>query len=376
MPLLTRSVSPDEAVASWPNVSAGAWSLFLAAETTAWPLSNRLGAAVSRLPDSVRAELDRATRLEVQRIMAARAELSVIDRIAESCDVEPVVLKGGAALVDGSPGFDLGDLDLLLPAEQIQRFGDALVEGGFAHHRAIAISYRSEGALPIELHDALEVGYAVQSAADVEHVPLASFRRLRRLTPAAHVLYMIQHSTTKHALRRGHLRDVLLIGSALDSCSTDERLEVERAVLASPMRELYAVTLALARATQSDGARTAAPVTDEFRRVVAGKYATSVWFPQGSPSLLPLFLDQVPHFVASAADARRLVFGYLKTGNPPGSRWHSPALARISAPLAHGLGVAARTPYRLMALSAACAVGSYIRWCYRQKWSSPTSAAR
>jgi len=376
IPLLTRSVGPDEAVASWPNVSAGGWSLFLAAETVAWPLSNRLGAAISCLPQPVRAELDRATRLEVQRIMAARAELAVVDRIADSCALEPIVLKGGVALADGSHGFDLGDLDLLLPAAQIERFAEALMDGGFNYHRAIAVSYTSDGALPIELHDALEVGYAVKPAAETEHVPLARFRRLRRLSPVAHVMYMIQHSTTKHALRRGHLRDVLLIGSTLDGCSAAERAEVERAVKASPMRALYGATLALARATQSDGARSPAPATDEFRRVAAGKYATSVWFPQGAPSMLPLFLDQVPHFVASVADARRLAFGYLRTGNPPGSRWHSPGLARISAPLANGLGVAARTPYRLMALSAACAVGSYIRLCYRWRWSETASASR
>lgn len=308
--------------------------------------------------------------------MAARAELSVIDRIAEGCGVEPIVLKGGVALADGSHGFDLGDLDLLLPAEEIERFGKALVDGGFAYHRAIAVSYTSDGALPIELHDALEVGYSVQPAGVTKHVPLARFRRLRRLSSAAHVVYMIQHSTTKHALRRGHLRDVLLIGSALDGCTAAEREEVERAVQSSPMREVYAATLALARATQCDGAHAPAPTTDAFRRVAAGKYATSVWFPQGPPSLLPLFLDQVPHFVASGDDARRLVVGYLKTGNPPGSRWHSPGLARISAPLAHGLGVLARTPYRLVALSAACVVGSYIRWCYRRRWSSATSATR
>jgi hypothetical protein len=287
--------------------------------------------------------------------------------------VQPIILKGGVALADGSHGFDLGDLDLLLPADHMEPFGHALVANGFTFHPAMGGSYTSDGALPIELHDALEVGYDVRQAADTEHVSFARFRRLRRLTPAAHVLYMIQHSTTKHALRRGHLRDILLIGSALEGCSAAERDEIERAVQASPMRHIYEATLTLARATQIDP-RSAAPEMDEFRRVAAGKYATSVWFPKGSPSLLPLFLDQVPHFVASGADARRLVVGYLKTGVPPGSRWHSSSLARVSAPLARALGAVMRTPYRLVALSAAGVAGLCIRFCYRWRWNHASAA--
>jgi hypothetical protein len=374
IPLLTRSVSPDQAIAAWPQVSSAAWTLFLAAETCAWPLSQRLGASVALLPDAARAELDRATRLELQRIMAGRAELALVDRIATQSDLAPIVLKGGVALADGSHGFDLGDLDLLLPLDEMKRLGDALVANGFTFHPAMGGSYTADGALPIELHDALEVGYAHEPAAKVESVTFAAFRQLRRLTPVGHVLYMIQHSTTKHALRRGHLRDVLLIGSTLDRCSAAERAEITRAVERSPMRHVYEATLDFASATQDDASRRPAPKVDEFRRVAAGKYATSIWFPHGSPSLLPLFLDQVPHFVASWADARRHVLGYLGTGVPEGSRWHSGRLAQLSAPLARTLGAAVRTPYRLMALSAAWAVGTYIRFCYRRPSTRATTA--
>jgi hypothetical protein len=331
-----------------------------------------LGASAARLPSDARVELDRAARLELQRIMAGRAELAVIDRVADSCGVQPIVLKGGVALADGSHGFDLGDLDLLLPAEDMERFGRALVEHGFTFHPAMGGSYKNEGALPIELHDALEVGYGVQSAAETGHVPFARFRRLRRLTPAAHVLYMIQHSTTKHALRRGHLRDVLLIGSTLESCTMAEREEIARAVQMSPMRQIYEATLSFARATQRDGTREPMSAVDEFRRVAAGKYAACVWFPRG-PSLLPLFHDHVLHFVASTGDARRLALGYLRTEVPEGSRWHWSSLARISPPLARGVGAVVRTPYRLVALTAAFAMGSYIRLNYRVRWRRQTS---
>lgn len=374
IPLLTRSVDPDAAVATRPQVPLDAWALFLAAETAAWPLSQRLGASISRLPNDARAELDRAARLELQRIMAGRAELTVIDRVADSCGVEPIVLKGGVALADGSHGFDLGDLDLLLPADEMDRFGRALVEHGFTFHPKLGGSYKSKGALPIELHDALEVGYGVQSAAETGHVPFARFRRLRCLTPVGHVLYMIQHSTTKHALRRGHLRDVLLIGSALDGCTAMEREEIARAVQASPMRRIYEATLSFARATQRADTCAPAPAVDEFRRVAAGKYAACAWFPH-EYSLLPLLHDHVLHFVASTSDARRLAVGYLGTEVPEGSRWHWSSLARVSPPLARGMGAAVRTPYRLMALAAAFGVGAYIRVCYRMRWRRATSRA-
>ncbi|MEP6733792.1 MAG: hypothetical protein ABJE10_24310 [bacterium] len=363
IPLLTRSIEPNEWAESAPRVSRDAWILFFAAETFAWPLARRLGDSVSLLPADAQTALTNAARLEMQRIMAARAQLDALDHVAALCYVQPIVLKGGVALADGSHGFDLGDLDLMLAPHEVEVFGRALVEHGGYHYNVRKGHYYADGALPIELQDKLEVGHGVKQLSELHTQRLSKYDRLCRLSPMGHVLYMIQHSTTKHALRRGHLRDVLLIGSALDACSTWELSAVESAVHESPMAHVYVPMLEFARATRVGDAPSGVLV-DVFRPIAASKYATSVWFPRGSPPLFPLLLDQIPHFVASSSDGWRLAIGYLTTGNPERSHWYWPPLARVSALLARAVGMVIRTPYRMLALAMAAIVGTYIRLFY------------
>ena len=366
IPLLSRSVGPEQSVASLPRVALDAWRLFLAAETCSGALAARLGAAAALLPADACAALQRASLLEVQREMAARAQLATLDVIAEQCEVEPAVLKGGVHAADGGEAFDLADIDLLLDGGDAATLGRALIDEGGYSFDARTAQYRSDGAITVELHTDLEVGYGVEIAMQTETVRLGGFRRLRRLSPGAHVVHCIQHSTTKHALRRGHLRDVLLIADALDDCSPADIAAVARALHGSRVDGVYAATLALAqsmRATSSSGAP-----ADPFVRMAAGKYATSVWLPLGAPSL-PLLLDHAPAFVASAADGWRVTKGYLTTEVQPASRWYSSRIARISPALATALGAIVRTPYRLVALGCAAVLGGVIRVVYALRWS-------
>jgi hypothetical protein len=103
--------------------------------------------------------------------------------------------------------------------------------------------------------------------------------------------------------------------------------------------------------------------------MAAGKYATSVWLPNGSPGF-PLHLDHVPHFVASWKDGWRLISGYLRTPVERESRWNSSAITRVSPRLAVVLGAIVRTPYRVVALGYALLVGMIIRANYRLRWRS------
>src|SRR4051812_47106843 len=96
-----RFLSSGDA-SGFPEVEPAAFHLFVAAEAIAWPLSQRLGAAAAGLPEYARDELTRAGREELQRIMAARAELAWLDRMAERAGVAPVILKGAVAVTDGS----------------------------------------------------------------------------------------------------------------------------------------------------------------------------------------------------------------------------------------------------------------------------------
>lgn len=372
LPLLARSVSPEDSAKTIPTVSPRAWALFLAAETVSRPLAARLGQFSALLPTSSQHALRHSAREEAQRVMAARAQLANIDQIAEWCALEPVVLKGGVHAADGGEGFDLGDLDLLLDSGDVVRFRQALVEqGGYRFHPRLD-QLKLDGAITVELHDHLEVGYGIELAGGTANQHLAGFQRLGRLAPAAHVAYCIQHTTTKHPLRRGHLRDVLLIADALDDCSAEELVQLETALRASRSRDVYLQTLTLARSLQPC-ATTTSPVLDPFTRFAAGKYATSVWFPSGSAAAFPLLLDHIPHFVAPPADAWRLIVGYLGTDVQALSRWNSPLLSRVAPRLAIALGTIVRTPYRIVALAYALIVGVAIRILYALVWRSLAS---
>jgi hypothetical protein len=350
-----------------PSVSLDAWAFFLAAETCPRSLSARLGSSASALPADARDVLQRAARAEVQRVMAARAQLVVIDELAERLGVEPVVLKGGVHAADGGEAFDLGDLDLLLQSADVAVFGRALLDhAGYVYDPRFG-QYKIEDGITVELHDGLEVGYGRDVVGGMESQALRGFRRLRRLSPAAHVSYCIQHTTTKHPLRRGHLRDLLLVADALDDCSPSELDAVQRALSSAASRALYAATFAVARLMQVHGSATVR-MSDPFMRIAAGKYAMALWFPKGSPAAFPLLLDHIPHFFASPGDAWRLVSGYLRTDVEEASRWNFAFVSRLSPRLAVVLGAVVRTPYRLVALGYACAVGMIIRGNYVVRW--------
>ena len=357
----------DDSARALPRVSPNAWSAFLAAECASCALSERLGNAVAHLPDSMRETLQRAARAETQRVLAARAQLAAIDQLADRCGVEPVVLKGGVHAVDGGTAFDLGDIDLMLDAGALGILGGSLIASGGYRHHARPDQYLAAGAIAVELHDGLHVGFGVDVAAGAESRPLHGSRRLRRLAPVAHVAYCVQHSTTQHPQRRGHLRDLLLIADALDDCTPAERDAVARALDESPWRVAYRQTLTLAAAMRA-GTLSAAPPDDPFTRHAAGKYAMSIWFVAGSGDAFPSLINHVPHFVASAGDGWRLVNGYLRTSVPPASRWYWPAAARFSTRLAEALGAVARTPYRVTALGYAFIVGMVIRWRVAFRW--------
>jgi hypothetical protein len=366
--LLARLESVEDSIAAIPRVSLDAWTLFLAAETFSRFLAARLGASAALLPAAAREVLERGAREEVQRVMAARAQLRAMDDIAERCGVDPIVLKGGVHAVDGGEAFDLSDVDLLLDTPGTAILGQALVEeGGYSFEKRSA-QHKLEGGITVELHDGLEVGYGIDVAGGTESQPLRGFRRLRRLAPVAHVVYCIQHTTTKHSLRRGHLRDLLLIADALEDCSVAELDGVREALSRSPERDVYLTTFALARSMQARPSG-GAPVSDPFARVAAGKYATSLWLPNGSPGF-PLHIDHALHFVASWGGAGRLINGYLRTPVQRESRWNSTLVSRVSPRLAVVLGAIARTPYRVVALGYAFLVGMLIRANYRVRWRS------
>ncbi|MDB4916027.1 MAG: putative nucleotidyltransferase [Gemmatimonadetes bacterium] len=346
----------------FPEVSVPSWRFFLATESCARHLVARLGSMAPTLPPAARAVLQTAARDETQRVMAARAQLMAMDGLAERLGLEPVVLKGGMHAIDGGDVFDLCDVDLLLPRDDIPPFTHAMQQAGYRFNPSLE-QLSMAGGVIVEPHYDLEVGYGVEVIGNGESVRMPVCRRLRRLAPAAHLAFCVQHTTTKHPLRRGHLRDVLLIADAMNDCSPAELADVRLALGHTTGAEVYLSTLDFA-----DSIRSHAPVHDPFVRVAAAKYATADWFPNGPTSDYPLQFDHVLQFVAPAAEWWRLVKGYLTTNRAPTSRGYSRTVARYSRPLAAGVAVMARTPYRLVALGNAFAVAMAIRICYALHW--------
>jgi hypothetical protein len=374
--LLTRSATPAEIVAQFPNPSSGAWTLFLATEAFSGALSARLRDAAADLPPQARDSLERSTRAEVQRVMAARAQLAAIDGICDECGIEPIVLKGGVHAVDGGEAFDLGDIDLMLASSDLHALQRAMVDRG-GYDLDIPPGFQvgtprgqlrtSEG-IVVELHDELDVGLGIPVLANTHATGsqrLHGRRRLRRLAPPSHLVYCVQHTTTHHPFRRGHLRDLLLIADAMDDCAPDE-LDSARALLhQGTAATVYEKTLILADAMRSGSP--AGSAEDSFRRTAAGKYAMSAWFPNGSASRFAPAIDHVMHFAESTTDARRLIAGHL-TKDYASTRSVSPAIARYSAPLAKFVGLAVRTPVRIMTLAKAFAVALVVRANYALRW--------
>lgn len=289
--------------------------------------------------------------------MTVRAQLGDIDRIGDALGVEPVVLKGAVAAVDGDEPVDLGDIDLLLTHPDFDALAGALVEEGFTRDAVIAV-FEAPNHMPIDLHDALDVGFGLTSVGGTDSVRLPRYRRLRRLAPVAHAIYSMQHSTTHHVVRRGHLRDVVLLADALASCSASQRREIDEAVATSPAADIYRKSLAI-----STG------IGDPFESIAAAKYAMAVRWPRGSGSLFPLRLHHVPFFVASTQDGWRIVRSYLAGDVPTRSRWYSTTVAQRAPRLAGWIAIAVRTPYRVVALAAAWAAALGIKRRYAQRWA-------
>ncbi|MEP6491711.1 MAG: nucleotidyltransferase family protein [bacterium] len=380
MSLLTRSVTPANAVAQFPDASLRAWELFLAAESCSAALTARLanaGPDSPALPVGARAALGHSALAEIQRVMAVRAQLAGIDAICDKYRIDPIVLKGGVHAIDAGDAFDLGDVDLWLSTEDVLVLQRAMVtEGGYeldlpaGHQFGVPRGQlRPKHGVAVELHECLDVGFGIPVLGDA-HVSrsqrLNGWRRLRRLDPTHHVVYCVQHTTTHHALRRGHLRDLLLIADAMDDCSPDELASARAMLRDSVARDVYLKTL-LAAGALRNGARAAA-TEDLFRRVAAGKYAVAAWFPKRpSTWALPLAFDHVIHFTESATDGRRLIAGLLTT-DFLSSRSVSPTLARYSERLARLVGFVVRTPSRLIGLVDALVVAAVVRINYALRW--------
>ncbi len=349
--LAGRAPGPAERAAL--GQSADAWRLFLAAECCALPLAGALRRAGTwdALAPAARDAADAAAARELQRVLAGRAALAELDGVAAALGIAPVVLKGGAALADGTP-LDLGDLDLLVGGDAAVALAAVLAARGYEPAPAGGALARP-GGIPVELHT-----HVVYSGAGPATAPLAGCRALRRLDGAPAVLLLLRHSVVHHPFRRGHLRDLVLIAHALGRCPPDAAEAVARACDADPAGPELADTLALARALHA-GAPAADPPA--VRRAAAHKYLLALGTWRRAVRLAPRWPDLLCAALDRPAVRHAPLRDALASQTLDDPRWAFPAIARHAPRLATSLGRAARVPYRTALVLCALGAGPFAR---------------
>ncbi len=256
---------------SGASASLATWELFLRSERCALPLRARL---IARSPSPLTAGVaqlpERLATVELQRALSARAQLLEIGRLAAAHDLEPIVLKGGIAVLGGDDPVDLADVDVLVRQEQSELLANLLNERGYGSTIAGSAAHLparfGPETVPIEVHFAIN---------DLEQIgelraraqPAPGSPGLWRLSPPDHLWHLLVHSVVSHPERRGCLRDLLLIKRAARQCSPTELDDVTRRIAGSSRGSALGAMLALAQ-----GAGSTADGTDCFRAEAAANY--------------------------------------------------------------------------------------------------------
>jgi hypothetical protein len=211
-----------------PGVAEDAWQLFLDVERCAAALRAAPGSGGLRS-----AVLDQAATADMQRSLAARAQLVSLASLAKQVGWTVVVLKGSVAVADGRPNH-LQDVDILV---QPVRAGEV------AREIATRLGLRPEGreksrhlpilggdaALPVEVHRSIDTrDTRLTERAWSRIIPLAGVPGLFRLSPVDHCLHLLTHVAIDHPDRRGRLRDALVLRDALKECSERDSQAIER----------------------------------------------------------------------------------------------------------------------------------------------------
>jgi hypothetical protein len=263
-----------------PEANERAWETFLRTERCAHPLRQVLCAArlADRLPSQAREALEARGVAEALTVLRLRHEAVQVGRLLEARGWRGMVLKGGAAVLDGACEVDLMDLDLLVPVHQASELAAALDGAGYRHDDpdfAPGTPNRHEMAARARgLGFVVEPHFDVVPPLGVDHwegaVPLP-YPALVRMAPANQLWHVLLHATLHHAERRGCLRDLVVAAAAVRGCGADELHEVERRCAAHPNGELPARMLRMARAM------VAGEPLDLFRREAATAYLVQLW---------------------------------------------------------------------------------------------------
>jgi hypothetical protein len=268
--------------------SADAWTFFLHVECCALPLVARLRErdTLARFDPDARAQILAAEARELQRVLAARLVIRELDAIGERAGVRFTLLKGGALVADPTQQpLDLGDVDALATPESTERAWRALMASGWSPNpggltpadglgsRPHFAPLRSERhQIPLELHARFDYGLPDGAAYASETAPIRGYRTLDRLAGARAIAATLRHSVVVHPHRRGHLRDLFLLGVLLRDLDDEQLHAIERDLRGDAQSVELLAMLAQSRAASRGEAL---PDPEALRPFVGYKYAVA-----------------------------------------------------------------------------------------------------
>lgn len=347
--------------ATHPTCSAATWKLFLGAERCALPLKNVLvqHGKWREMPPEVQQLIDATAVRELQEVLSARATLAEIDRLANALSLDVVVLKGGVAALSQSNAVALADIDVLATPSHAQVLAAKLDEAGYASYGGGSHQHLSKRTapetLPVEVHATLILqGEQWLEIAWKRLTPLEGMTVLERLSPLDHLWHLLIHVVVQHRFRAAVIRDLLLIGDAVDECSGEDLDELVKMIDQSPDARDLRGTLTLARQVRGAGV-----TQDHFMTS-----ATMVY-------LFHLHGNRIPGPMIFGSDVGSSVFAMLQGPSAYGrlcrtviwrktsGRSMSPPIAWIEA-RAPRLGRTVRVGSRMIRLAAAAPLALFI----------------
>jgi hypothetical protein len=214
-----------------PPATPRAWEVFLTAEQCALPLRALLGPATESLGGEKAGRVQELATRAQQRYLVAGGQARRLGRWAAAAGVPLVVLKGGLASVQRGPLVGMADLDVLVPASGVERLAHHLDALGFrsaggttsmdahGHH---LVARMAPSSVHVEIHHRLpEMAEPADLIARARPIP--GVLGLLRLSPSDHLTHLLVHSGAQHLLRRGALRDLVLLAHAWAEASSGER---------------------------------------------------------------------------------------------------------------------------------------------------------
>ncbi len=222
--------------------SAAAFDLFLRAERCALPVQRCVGLRHATLSPSLDRVLTSRATVEIERVLAARAQLLEIERLAQPHGIRPIVLKGGLLALRPHDPLDLYDVDILVGSRSEADLLATLLDRNGQTPMSPPADWHLEprgrvGLVNVEIH----VGIRCEgdlSGLRARAQPIPGFPVFRRLAPADQCRHVLLHSAIHHPFRRGSLREALLLRAALDECDVADHTTLSHFTLDHERRDV------------------------------------------------------------------------------------------------------------------------------------------